>query len=260
MSVKIIKNVDIGNIPPTPAIPIIDDARTPEATSNLIEIAGFHGYPVSYRQEQGGRLIQNIVPVHKNENQQISTSSKVELYLHTETAFHPYKPTHVILMCLRGDETALTTYSSLDDIVSELSEEQINVLRTPNFTTSLDDSFMMDGEPDFTLGITPLSRDKAGHDVFTFDWALMRGKTTEAKSTLSAVRDAISKTTKEVALKSGEVMVIDNRVAVHGRKPFQPKYDGSDRWVKRILTIDRLPPRKYMDEHVIDFDFEEEAM
>jgi L-asparagine oxygenase len=213
---------------------------------------------VSYKQEQDGRLIQNIVPVHKTETQQISTSSKVELYLHTETAFHPYKPSFVILMCLRGDETAMTTYSSLVDILGELSSEQVDILRTPSFTTSLDDSFMMHGEPDFTFEITPLSSDNSGNDIFTFDWALMKGKTEEAQSALSAVRDAISKTTKEVALKTGDVMVIDNRVAVHGRKPFQPRYDGTDRWVKRILTVDKLPPKKYMDEHIIDFDFESE--
>lgn len=258
MAVKIIEDVEIGDIPPTPAIPIIDDLRTPVASAKLVELAGFYGYPISYRQEQGGRLIQNIVPVHKTESQQISTSSKVELYLHTETAFHPYKPSHVILMCLRGDNTAMTTYSVLDDILSEISEDEISILMTPTFTTSLDDSFMMHGEPDFTFDITPLSRERSGNYVFTFDWALMKGKTVEAQSALSAVRAAISKTTKEVALKSGDVMVIDNKTSVHGRKPFQPRYDGTDRWVKRILTIDKLPPKRYMDEHVIDFDFEEE--
>ncbi len=258
MAVRLIEGVDVGEVPPTPAIPIIDDSRTPVATSNLVDIAGFYGHLVSYKQEQDGRLIQNIVPVHKTETQQISTSSKVELYLHTETAFHPYKPSFVILMCLRGDETAMTTYSSLVDILGELSSEQVDILRTPSFTTSLDDSFMMHGEPDFTFEITPLSSDSSGNDIFTFDWALMKGKTEEAQSALSAVRDAISKTMKEVALKTGDVMVIDNRVAVHGRKPFQPRYDGTDRWVKRILTVDKLPPKKYMDEHIIDFDFESE--
>lgn len=259
MAIKVLRNVDIGEIPNTPATPIIDDSSTPVATENLINIAGFYGHPISYRQEQGGRLIQNILPVHKTENQQISTSSKVELYLHTETAFHPYKPSYVILMCLRGDGAAMTTYSLLDDILGELSDEQISVLRTRMFTTSLDDSFRMMGEPDFTLDIAPLTSDEFGNSVFTFDWALMKGKSEDAQRALSAAKEAISKTTREIALETGDVMVIDNRVSVHGRKPFQPRYDGSDRWVKRILVIDKLPPHRHMDEHVIDFDFEDVA-
>ena len=52
---------------------------------------------------------------------QISSSSKVELEMHTETAFHPYMPNYVLLLCMRGDITAETTYSLLEDILENLS-------------------------------------------------------------------------------------------------------------------------------------------
>ena len=33
---------------------------------------------------------------------------------------------------------------------------------------------------------------------------------------------------------AGEVLVLDNYRAVHGRRAFRPRFDGTDRWLKRI--------------------------
>jgi alpha-ketoglutarate-dependent taurine dioxygenase len=35
-------------------------------------------------------------------------------------------------------------------------------------------------------------------------------------------------------LEPGDFVFIDNYRAVHGRKPFKARYDGNDRWLKRI--------------------------
>jgi alpha-ketoglutarate-dependent taurine dioxygenase len=42
-------------------------------------------------------------------------------------------------------------------------------------------------------------------------------------------------------LQAGDVLVIDNERAVHGRTPFVPRYDGTDRWLKRALVVTSLP-------------------
>jgi hypothetical protein len=38
----------------------------------------------------------------------------------------------------------------------------------------------------------------------------------------------------DVVMHPGDILFIDNYKAVHGRKPFNPRYDGTDRWLKRI--------------------------
>jgi L-asparagine oxygenase len=38
-------------------------------------------------------------------------------------------------------------------------------------------------------------------------------------------------------LKPGEIIIIDNRHAVHGRSPFFPKYDGKDRFLVRCFSV-----------------------
>jgi L-asparagine oxygenase len=36
--------------------------------------------------------------------------------------------------------------------------------------------------------------------------------------------------------------VIDNTAAVHGRSPFSPRYDGTDRWLQRAFVVANLAP------------------
>jgi alpha-ketoglutarate-dependent taurine dioxygenase len=37
-----------------------------------------------------------------------------------------------------------------------------------------------------------------------------------------------------VALAPGDILILDNYRGVHGRRPFEAKYDGRDRWLKRV--------------------------
>lgn len=250
------KNVDIGKVPLTPLTPFIDDDRTPIATENLIRFGKSFGIPISYAQEQSGRLIQNMVPVYKTESMQISTSSKSELYLHTETAFHPYKPSHVLLLCMRGDPSAATTFAILDDILEKLSKDDIEQLQIPQFSTSLDESFRSNGELDSTFVTSILRKiDYNNSWEMTFDWQLMKGLNETANRVLESMRIAVSDSVKDVVLEDGDLLVINNKKAVHGRRSFQARYDGTDRWLKRLLTIDIMPPKQHINGHTVITEF-----
>jgi alpha-ketoglutarate-dependent taurine dioxygenase len=44
---------------------------------------------------------------------------------------------------------------------------------------------------------------------------------------------------RDLRLEAGDFCFIDNFRVVHGRKPFTPRHDGTDRWLKRInVTCD----------------------
>ena len=51
---------------------------------------------------------------------------------------------------------------------------------------------------------------------------------------LNKLVDVINSQLADVVLAPGEIVLIDNARAIHGRKPFEPRYDGTDRWMKRI--------------------------
>ena len=42
--------------------------------------------------------------------------------------------------------------------------------------------------------------------------------------------------------KPGDLLIIDNTVAVHGRSPFTPRFDGTDRWLQRTFVVSDLAP------------------
>ena len=247
MGITLHKNIAIDHIPRTPATPfpfgIEKDLE--QSREILLAYGKEYGHPVSYIQEQDGQLIQNIVPVHKTEYQQISTSSKNDLKLHTELAFHPYKPSYIMLLCLRGDPAAATTYAEVHDIVERLSGSTIDTLREPLFITSLDESFRTNGEPD-TVILTPILSTTSDGIAMIYDADLMLGTTIEAAFALNFMHKAIVDCTRNIILETGDLLIIDNSKTVHGRKAFQPRYDGTDRWVQRLLIRKDLPPKEHI--------------
>ena len=65
-----------------------------------------------------------------------------------------------------------------------------------------------------------------------------------ARQALSALIEAIDRELRDVVLESGDVCFIDNFKAVHGRRAFRARYDGRDRWLKRInITRDMRKSR-----------------
>ena len=231
------------DVPPTPLTP--QNVILPE-TNILREKAALFGHLIGYKQEQDGMMIQNLVPNHKTEYQQISTSSKAQLELHTETAFHPYRPDYVLLMCLRGDPDAFTTIATISNILRNLSGGIKDILREKLFTTSLDISFQNAEQPDRTITTSILN----GSSLI-YDKTLMKGTTPQAVLALEHLDKAISLATRKIALVTGDILVINNHTCVHGRAPFQPRYDGTDRWLQRALVVKELPPLDQRNGNVI---------
>lgn len=245
MSTTLHKNIAIGKVPPTPTSAEVADKITEHIKEILIREGMSYGFPVGYAQEQNGSLIQNIFPVKHLADQQISASSKVTLALHTETAFHPYKPDYLLLLCLRGDPAAATTYANLSDILLHLTKECVEILKQKWFLTGVDISFRTNNEPDIEIPISILSQDNS-LTSFIYDETVIKPINAEAAYALSVLKKVIPFALKEVVLESGDLLVIDNHQTIHGRKPFKPKYDGTDRWLQRLLVRKVLPPSNFI--------------
>lgn len=196
------------------------------------------GRVYGFAQEQNGAIVQNLFPIQQNADKQISSSSKTILEMHTETAFHPWRAETLLLLCMRGREDAGTTISLLEDIVDTLDGETIEILHQPVFETTIDESFLSADQPDTSL-TTPVLFD--GATRITYDRALMRGKSVEASLALQRVSEAVERVKKTFFLRTGQVMVINNRTAIHGRTAFAARYDGTDRWLKRTMVSTRIP-------------------
>lgn len=261
--IDLIQGVDVGALPPTPTKSFFQNFRITALRDQMIAYASRYGFPISYVQEQKGNLVQNIFPIKKNEVGQISTSSKVQLNLHTEAAFHPYKPSAVLLLCLRGDPEAATTFAYVDEIVQHLSPMTISTLTRPWFVTSIDESFRTQGESNVEVTLSILKEDGPfSNPVYelTYDETLMKAVNSQAEDALHELKDVIDKCTYQVFLEQGDLLVLNNKTTIHGRTPFQPRYDGTDRWVQRILAIDTVVPRAHKVGHMIITQFNDKSV
>jgi enduracididine beta-hydroxylase len=56
----------------------------------------------------------------------------------------------------------------------------------------------------------------------------------EAQEALDAIVRSLDAALQDLVLRPGDFVFIDNYRTVHGRRPFKARYDGHDRWLKRI--------------------------
>jgi L-asparagine oxygenase len=238
----LIRGVPVGDIPDTPES-LGPHRGTRQAIAAMSVLLANLGEQFGFRPELGGAIVQDVIPIADFEADQISLGSTVDLETHTEMAFSPFRSDYVALLCIRQDHacTAGTTLSSIDAMLPLLDPEAVVLLREPRFRTKVDKSFLL-GTP--TRGdvwidsISPLDG-PAERPWLRVDFAETDGKDVAAKGALDALRKAAAQIRLVLRLEVGDMLLIDNHRALHGRTPFVPRYDGRDRWLLRsFLTKD----------------------
>jgi hypothetical protein len=142
----------------------------------------------------------------------------------------------LLLACLRGDAQAFTTLSSIREVLPLLDRRTVDVLFERRFRTAVDESYLHGrtnrlGDPVAVLSGTT---DEAS---MVFDEDLMVGTDDEADAALRTLGAAVRSHHTGVSLRAGDVLVVDNTIAVHGRTPFAARYDGTDRWLQRTMAV-----------------------
>jgi Fe(II)/alpha-ketoglutarate-dependent arginine beta-hydroxylase len=225
----------------------------------LLLLGSLLGHPFSFATQQRGRLVLDVFPVRGHEEQQLGSSSTVDLEWHNEDAFHTHRADWIMLLCLRNPYGAATTFAPAHDL--DVPEPSRRTLFEKRFVIFPDESHsaafnekttgIEDGS-EFTeafrkvaeLGagrkfISILSGDPAAPFIRMDQAFIQRELDPQADGALDDIAAAVEKRLVDVVLDPGDVLVIDNKRAVHGRRPFVARYDGSDRWLKRAnLTSD----------------------
>jgi L-asparagine oxygenase len=208
------------------------------------------GEMIAYEAEGEGRLFQDMVPKRELSTTQTSLSSHVELEIHTEQAFSQLRPDYLSLACLRGDPSAKTYVFHIQQILKHLSPEKIGKLREPRWTVGVDLSFKMGGKYEFLeggdlRGPLPIIYGSQEDPFLVFDQDLMKGIDEEAENLKQEIIQLYYQYREEYVLSPGEILIIDNRRVVHGRSPFQPRYDGSDRFIIRSFVVLDIKKSEY---------------
>jgi Fe(II)/alpha-ketoglutarate-dependent arginine beta-hydroxylase len=207
---------------------------------------------IGWSSQQGGYIIHDVMPIKGNENEQIGTGSEQAIWWHTEDAFHPMRGDYLGMMCLRNHDRVPTTFASLEQI--RLDPEDWKLLFEPHFTILPDYSHGKDGVEEETdpgetggayLRIGQMRRKPEKIAVLhgspespyiRIDPYFMDPVTDNpsAQRALDALIRAVDGEIRDIVLEPGDICFIDNFKSVHGRRAFKARYDGRDRWLKRI--------------------------
>ena len=198
------------------------------------------GFIFGYQQERGGQLIQNIVPEKGREDINSSEGSKVELRYHIDNGYLDFRPDFLCISCINPDHEALAETRVIGNrkIIDNLNDEVVRILRQPLFQIRFSYSFKRHPEdPDWSLP-KPIITGPRKYPEFRVKFGVTRGTTQEAKDALANLENICDTTLQHdtVNLQKGQVLVLSNRLALHARTPFRPRFDGADRWLQRIYV------------------------
>jgi L-asparagine oxygenase len=212
-------------------------ARTVFAREMAV-IAQLLGSMVAYEAEGNGHLIQDMVPNPKLATTQQSQGSKVELEAHTEQCFSDYKPDYVILGALRGDSEAKTYAFAGRKLTEHLTPEEVAKLRQPLWATTIDESFQpYIPNPDAVRGPFPILTGPESDPYILVDQDLMHGITAEAQRLLERIVEVYIAHRDAHTLEAGDLLMLDNLRAMHGRSMYAPRFDGKDRFIARGFVV-----------------------
>lgn len=268
--------LDMATLTPTPNdwANRVEPSPTIREEMFLVLCSCLLGDPIAWATQQNGYLVHDIMPMKKYEHEQLGFSSKELLTWHVEDAFHDYRGDYLGMMCLRNPTATATLFASIADI--ELSERDLALLAKPVYTIRPDESHKaknkVDGlaQADIEAGdltssydfIEQLSTKPDPIPVLFGDlrdpylrvdpFFMEEPDDTECAAALDRLVHAIEDKMQHLVLQPGETLFVDNFRAVHGRLPFEAKYDGSDRWLKRVNVARDLRKSRARRRNAID--------
>lgn len=220
----------LGQTPPIWAA--VDETAGLPLDIQMMLLAAMIGRPFGWHGQQEGRFVNNVVPARGYENVQTGASSSVSLSPHTEDAFHPHRAHVFLLGCVRNPDRVATTISSVRHVDTTDADREILLRASVPII------------PDLTYGAftqqsarpvpTLWKRDDGLCLRYDPDYTPLTDAVPEFRSAYQRLGVELKRVGRAVVLEPGDVAIIDNDIAVHGRVPFKARFDGTDRWLKRI--------------------------
>jgi enduracididine beta-hydroxylase len=222
--------------------------------------AALLGDAIGWATQQDARIMHDIFPIKGHEKEQLGSGSEELLTWHTEEAFHPLRADYLGLLCLRNPDRVATTFASIDDV--QLDDDISRLLSQQRYPIKPDRSHLpqnrggrqelSDGEQQLLARsyewITALDREPDRVSILfgdrqspylRIDPFFMTDVYADEVSgrALDAIITEIGSRVREHILEPGEIVFLDNYKIVHGRVPFTARFDGTDRWLKRLNVV-----------------------
>lgn len=208
-------------------------------------------YPVVYEGENDGQLIRNVCPKKSTQFHISSHGSSLDFFPHVDNPDLPIVgeiasskigrcPDTLTLLSLRSQDNVFTSLLLLDDILENLSDDDIKLLSQPLFKVKRPDSFEKDN---ISINNLPLLTKHNGRYYSRFDYHNISTTDSLCLKALNKFREISlnERLWKRFNLKPGELIIFNNQRTLHTRNKFTPKFNGNDRWLLRLFGLRERP-------------------
>lgn len=236
------------DLPPTPT----EGGRAHEKTNTISEmvlgaVATLLGDTVAFAAEREGEIIQDLTPV-KGKEENLTNEGTVGLGWHNEHAVTGYSfdvpavvISHLAFFALREDpaKQGKTAVADVNAALAKLTPEQRAELRKPIF--KMKPPYLVRQELPEHLrersGLSVLTGPEVSPQVQVALYGdMVTSETDVGEEAVIALQHALDDVRFEADAVPGRVVIVDNRLALHARMGFQPRFDGTDRWLQRIMV------------------------
>lgn len=247
------------DLPDTPMdwTPVPSTHATRCATIAMIFLASLAGMEiVSYGSENGGAPFVNLVtlPGHGA----MPEKSRGPMRGHTDAASFPFRGTQdpkdsriapspdiVFLAGLRNPDKVPTIVMPLGSILEGIGADEVQVLKEPRLVLNSQRSFQKGtekilGAEHLLDGGSVLFDGEEGTWVrYTHSQSTVHDpEDLEAVSAKAAFEGACAKVMTRISLEPGDLLLVNNRKALHGRSPVGAATGGHSRWLIRGYALD----------------------
>lgn len=185
------------------------------------------GDPITWAYLQDGRLFHDLMPMPGAAEEQTEHGSTAEMLLHVDEAFADARADAFGMVCLRNAAAVPTTVAP------------VAALALPSAVTDVlfEARFVVEAHGDQRR--RAVFTGSRARPYIRMDFVYMRPADgdREASSALAALKEQSVAAIVEISLAPGEVLLIDNARCLHGRRAFQARYDGTDRWLRRLAAL-----------------------
>jgi hypothetical protein len=232
---------------------------TPSTVDGRAAALAVHGLlrleTVSYGSENDGNLFVNLVSMPGEGA--VPEKSKARMRGHTDAVSFPLKgeddpensriapsPDFVTLIGLRNPKAVATRIMPLSDMLDRLSAEDVAELKKAQYLIRAQRTFRRGtkrvlGEEHSVIG-APVLKDTERGTYIRYSHSNVvppeeDGPAAIASGRLEAVCDEIA---APVVINPGDVVLVNNRLALHGRAEVGPDVGGQSRWLLRTYALD----------------------
>ncbi|MEE4634104.1 TauD/TfdA family dioxygenase [Pseudomonas sp. SDO528_S397] len=263
---------DIHELPETPTafIPVPDVATTVTARACAVAcLAALNSDTISYGSENEGHLFVNLVVLPGDDD--FADKSKADMRGHTDGVTFPIRgqlhefdervapsPDFVCLSGLRNPDEVTTTIMPLSAVLQQLTYDEINELTKPQYVIRPQKTFKrglrkLFGKDsplvDAMAGIQLLFEGDDGYWIRYSHSAADTDYDSElATQAVTRFEQACSECSTSVVISPGDLLIVNNRVGLHGRGMVGGEAGGESRWLLRTYGLDTrslTPDQRY---------------